>query len=137
MTRNPQMRPVFHLSFPVADVGAALAFYTGVLGAEAGRRHADGGVDVRLFGAQLTLQDAPADVLTPNPRTRHFGATIDWPAWEAVAGRLDAFIEPPTVSYAGERREQGKLMVADPSGNLIEIKAYRDPAFVLGDVVAA
>lgn len=131
------MRPVFHLSFPVGDVDRCVAFYVDRLGAEVGRRHPDGGVDIRLFGAQLTLQDAPTDVLTPNPRSRHFGATVDWPAWETVAGRLDAFVEPPTVSYAGERREQGKLMVADPSGNLIEIKAYRDPAFVLGDIAAA
>ena len=127
------MRPIFHLSFPVADVEAALDFYTGVLGGVVGRRHPDA-ADIQLFGAQITLQDAPADVLKPNPRTRHFGATIPWAAWEAVAARLDGFVEPPTVSYAGERREQGKLMVADPSGNLIEIKAYRDPAFVLGDI---
>lgn len=128
------MRPVFHLSFPVADVEAALAFYVDRLEAEVGRRHEDGGVDIRLFGAQLTLQDAPGDVLTPTPRTRHFGATIDWAAWEAIAERLDRFVEPPTVSYAGERREQTKLMVADPSGNLIEIKAYRDPGHVLGAI---
>jgi uncharacterized protein len=128
------MRPVFHLSFPVRDVEAALAFYVGRLGAEAGRRHADGGVDVRLFGAQLTLQNAPADVLDPHPRSHHFGATIGWPEWEAIADRLDGFVEPPTRSYMGERREQAKLMVADPSGNLVELKAYRDPAHVLGDI---
>jgi extradiol dioxygenase family protein len=131
------VRPVFHLSFPVADVEAALGFYVDRLGGEVGRRHDDGGVDIRLFGAQLTLQDAPGDVLTPNPRTRHFGATIDWPAWEAIAARLTGFLEGPKVSYAGERREQGKLMVADPSGNLIEIKAYRDPAYVLGEFAGA
>jgi len=127
------MRPVFHLSFPVADLDDALDFYVDRLGAEVGRRHSHA-VDVHLFGAQLTLQQAPGDVLTPHPRTRHFGATVAWPEWEAVAARLDAFVEPPTISYAGERSEQGKLMVADPSGSLIEIKAYRDPAYVLGDI---
>jgi hypothetical protein len=127
------MRPVFHLSFPVRDLEAALDFYVGALGAEPGRRHADA-ADIQLFGAQVTLQDAPADVLSPNPRTRHFGATVGWPEWEALTARFESFVEPPKVSYAGEPREQGKLMVADPSGNLIEIKAYRDPGHVLGDI---
>ena len=127
------MRPVFHLSFPVADLDAALAFYVDRLGAEVGRRHPRA-VDIRLFGAQVTLQHAPGDVLTPHPRTRHFGATVSWSEWEATAARLDTFIEPPTISYAGERSEQGKLMVADPSGSLIEIKAYRDPVYVLGSL---
>ena len=127
------MRPVFHLSFPVADLDAALAFYVERLGAQIGRRHPHA-VDISLFGAQLTLQHAPDDVLDPNPRTRHFGATLSWSEWQATAARLDAFIEPPTISYAGERSEQGKLMIADPSGSLIEIKAYRDPEYVLGRI---
>jgi extradiol dioxygenase family protein len=28
--------------------------------------------------------------------------------------------------------EQGKMMIVDPSGNLIELKAYRQPDRVLG-----
>jgi extradiol dioxygenase family protein len=127
------MRPVFHLSVPVRDLDEALTFYVERLGAEVGRRHPRA-VDISLFGAQMTLQDAPDDVLIPHPRTRHFGATVSWSEWEAAAARLDAFIEPPTISYAGERSEQGKLIVADPSGSLIEIKAYRDPAYVLGAI---
>jgi extradiol dioxygenase family protein len=43
-------------------------------------------------------------------------------------------MEPPTVSYEGEPTEQGKLMIVDPSGNLIEIKAYRHPDEVLGSL---
>ena len=126
---------MFHLSLPVRDLDEALAFYAGALGGETGRREASF-ADVRLFGAQVTLQAAPGDVLSPNPRTRHFGATICWDDWQALAARLDGFVEPPTVSYAGERREQAKMMVADPSGNLIELKAYCDPVHVLGDIAA-
>ena len=127
------MRPVFHLSFPVADLDTALDFYVGKLDAEVGRRHLDA-VDIALFGAQLTLQHAPEDVLTPHPRTRHFGVTMSWPEWEAIAARLGSFVEQPTISYAGELKEQAKLMVADPSGTLIEIKAYRNPTHVLGRI---
>jgi extradiol dioxygenase family protein len=54
---------------------------------------------------------------------------------EAVVARHAGspwLVEPPRVSYPGEPIEQGKMMMADPSGNLIEIKAYRHPEQVLG-----
>jgi len=53
---------------------------------------------------------------------------------EATACEIpaDAFIESPTISYVGEPVEQAKLMIVDPSGNLIELKAYRHPEQVLG-----
>jgi extradiol dioxygenase family protein len=126
-------RPVFHLSVPVRDLGEAVEFYTARLGARIGR-HTDSFVDALVFGAQVTLQNDPAAVDTPMPRTRHFGATLPWDEWESVVARLTGavpYVEVPTVSFEGERTEQAKLMIADPSGNLIEIKAYRHPDEVL------
>jgi extradiol dioxygenase family protein len=128
------MRPIFHLSFPVRDLAEAVAFYRDELGAEIGR-HEAGFADALLFGAQVTLQDDPANVLKPMPRTRHFGATVPWADWEALAHRFGAaanLVEASRVSYAGSPTEQGKLMLSDPSGNLIELKAYRHPEAVLG-----
>ncbi len=129
------MRAIFHLSFPVHDLQEAIAFYTGTLGAVVGRSFPEW-ADIALFGAQITLHNMPADVLTPMPRTRHFGATIGWDAWHAISETIDPniLVEPPKHSFTGEPREQAKLMLSDPSGNLIEIKAYRDPATVLGDL---
>jgi extradiol dioxygenase family protein len=72
------------------------------------------------------------------PRTRHFGVTLPWAEWETVVGRFvgsDLVVEERTISYEGEPREQGKMMISDPSGNLIEIKAYRHPDVVLGSLV--
>jgi extradiol dioxygenase family protein len=69
------------------------------------------------------------------PRTWHFGATIGWSEWEALAARVreaDHLVEAPRISYAGQPIEQAKLMLRDPSGNLIEVKAYRHPEQVLG-----
>jgi extradiol dioxygenase family protein len=43
-------------------------------------------------------------------------------------------VESPTLSYVGEPTELGKLMFEDPSGNLIEIRAYRQPDKVLGSL---
>ncbi|HEX3363658.1 VOC family protein [Phenylobacterium sp.] len=130
------MRPIFHISFPVRDLSEAVSFFRDELGAEIGR-HEAGFADVLLFGAQVTLQNDPGNVLKPMPRTRHFGATISWADWETLAHRMGAaknLVEPPCVSYAGSPTEQGKLMLSDPSGNLIEIKAYRHPEVVLGQL---
>ena len=128
------MRPIFHLSFPVRDLPEAVEFYRDQLGARIGRREATF-ADALLFGAQVTLQNDPANVLTPMPRSRHFGATIPWAEWEILASRFglaDNLVEPPLVSHAGEPTEQAKLMLTDPSGNFIELKAYRRPEKVLG-----
>jgi extradiol dioxygenase family protein len=128
------MRPIFHLSFPVRDLDEALAFYTSRLGARIGRR-SDTAADVLVFGAQVTVHEDPSAVAATTTRTRHFGATLSWDEWEAFAARLAAdrdIVEGPRVSFEGETIEQGKLMMSDPSGNLIEIKAYRNPAAVLG-----
>jgi uncharacterized protein len=129
------LKPIFHLSFPVRDLEEAIGFYTGCLGAVVGRREADW-ADIALFGAQVTLQLAPSDVTEPMPRTRHFGATIAWSDWEALTARLADFVEPPTISHRDTEREQAKAMLRDPSGNRIEIKAYRDPAAVLRSLYA-
>lgn len=126
--------PIFHLSFPVRDLEEGLSFYTR-LGGVPGRRE-ERWADVALFGAQLTLQQVPEDVLEPMPRSRHFGATLGWSEWEALVARLADFVEPPRIDHRGTEREQAKAMVADPSGNLIELKAYRHPRAVLGELAA-
>lgn len=130
MTPQPKAAPIFHLSFPVNDLDEAIAFYS-TLGGIVGRREA-AWADVALFGAQLTLQHVPEDVLQPMPRSRHFGATLGWEEWEHLVARLTGFVEGPRIDCCGTAHEQAKAMVADPSGNLIELKAYRQPAAVLG-----
>jgi extradiol dioxygenase family protein len=133
------LKAIFHLSFPVRDLPEAIAFYTDRLGGTLGRQ-AESFADIFLFGAQVTLQDDPSSVTEPMPRSRHFGATLPLSDWEAAALRFEKlFVEPPKKSYVGEPIEQAKFMIADPSGNLIEVKAYRHPQKVLEifDVIAA
>lgn len=132
------MKPIVHLSFPVNDLDEAIRFYAHAFGARVGR-HTHNFADLFLFGAQVTLQQDRQNVPRPMPRSRHFGATLGWEDWEKAARQLVAttsVIEGPTVSYVGEPIEQIKLMVADPSGNLIELKAYRHPENVLGSLVS-
>lgn len=60
---------------------------------------------------------------------QHFGATLEWDAWKRLADRLVAagcaFRLEPTVDEAGGR---AKMMLVDPDGYLVEIKAYADPS---------
>jgi extradiol dioxygenase family protein len=135
MINQAEAAPIFHLSFPVRDLDEAIAFYA-ALGGVPGRREA-AWADIALFGAQLTLQQIPEDVLEPMPRSRHFGATLPWQDWEQLVARLGGFVEGPRVDHQGTEREQAKAMIADPSGNLIELKAYRQPAAVLGRLAAS
>ena len=127
------MRPIFHLSFPVANLQEAIDFYTKELGAAIGRQRS-AVADVLIFGAQVTLHNDPSIAGQPVVRSRHFGATLDWNEWEAIVARFSGaphVVEPPTISYEGEPTEQGKMMISDPSGNLVELKAYRHPEMVL------
>ena len=128
----PAENPIFHLSFPVRDLDEAITFYS-ALGGVVGRREPQW-ADIALFGAQLTLQHVPQDVLQPMPRSRHFGATLPWQEWEHLIEGLGGFVEGPRIDHEGTEREQAKAMIADPSGNLIELKSYRQPAAVLGQL---
>ena len=129
-------RHIFHLSIPVADLDAAKRFYTEVLGARVGRT-TDEWLDVLLWGHQITLQQRPGDVLSPEAQgKRHFGVILPWAEWEALSARLVAggakMLAPPAVTKAGTPQEQGKIYLADPSHNVIEIKTYRDLAATIG-----
>lgn len=129
-------RPIFHLSFPVLDLNAAKTFYCDVLGATIGRDNGNW-ADIVLFGHQLTLHDRPSEVLAPDQRgVRHFGAILPWQEWISLGARLQSkrctFAIPPAISNAGTDQETGKMLLSDPSDNLVEIKAYRRVAAVLG-----
>jgi len=130
------MRRIFHLSLPVADLDDARAFYEGILLGKVGRETPEW-IDILLWGHQITLQLRPQEVLPrASQGTRHFGAVLPWSDWEALAERLQSldvrFLDPPTILHASTPDEQAKLYLEDPSFNVIEIKAYRDFAAVLG-----
>lgn len=68
---------------------------------------------------------------SPYREAQHFGATLEWTAWRRLADRLVgervAFRLEPTVNEAGDR---AKMMIADPDGYLVELKAYADPSLL-------
>jgi extradiol dioxygenase family protein len=60
----------------------------------------------------------------------HLGVVLELPAWRALAERLRSagtrFVLEPQVRFAGEPGEQWTMFFRDPSGNPIEVKAFRD-----------
>ena len=129
--------PPFHLAFPVHDLAAARAFYTGMLGCREGRS-SEHWIDFDFFGHQIVAHLAPGrstDAGTnhvdghgvPVP---HFGAVLPMAEWRDLAERLEMagleFAIPPSVRFAGQPGEQATMFFRDPSGNALEIKAFED-----------
>jgi extradiol dioxygenase family protein len=133
----------FHFAFHVTDLASTRRFYGDTLGCAEGRS-TEQWVDFDFFGHQLSahvhasppqpLWTGQVDGVTvPMP---HFGAIIPWDAFHALAGRIEAagvpFIVTPRIRYPGQPGEQATMFFEDPSGNAIEMKAFRNP----GDVFA-
>ncbi len=128
----------FHLAIPVRDLGAAEAFYGGVMGCEQGRRSRDW-IDFNFFGHQLVVHLSPAEssetarniVDGKQVPVRHFGVVLAVPAWKALAKRLEgagcAFLIEPCLRHEGEPGEQHTMFLLDPSGNALEFKAMTNP----------
>ena len=135
--RNDANIPRFHLAIPVADLEEARAFYTELLGCRVGRT-SKRWIDFDFSGHQLTAHLAPGGAGAVPTRVvdgkevpiRHFGLVLDWDSWQGLAERLKRagirFLIQPHVRFEGEAGEQATMFVADPSGNCLEFKSFRD-----------
>ena len=127
----------FHLAIAVHDLAEARRFYGRLLGCPEGRSDAHW-VDFDFFGHQLVAHlstDAPRSVsnavdgdAVPVP---HFGVVLELRDWRALADSLtaagSAFILAPRIRFRGQPGEQATLFLSDPSGNVLEFKAFADP----------
>jgi extradiol dioxygenase family protein len=133
----PELTP-FHLAIPVRDLAAARAFYGGLLGCREGRSAAEW-VDFDFFGHQLVCHAVAGGEhgrLAHNPvdghdvPVPHFGIVLEMRDWEVLAAQLKAagvaFVIEPTVRFKGRPGEQATMFLTDPSGNVLEFKAFRD-----------
>ena len=129
----------FHLALPVDDLDAAAAFYEGVLACARGRS-SPRWIDYDFYGHQLVVhkvvsEDLPAVARNPvdgeSVPASHFGAVLDWDAWDALQERLAAegvdYVIEPTTRFAGRRGEQRTCFIRDPAGNHLEFKCFRNP----------
>jgi uncharacterized protein len=134
-------RPAVHLAVPVDDLGAARAFYGGVLGLSEGRS-SDHWVDWDLQGHQLVTHvvagplraagDSEVDGHeVPIP---HFGLLLRVDEFQELAERLrqagTVFLIEPYLRFPGEAGEQWTMFFRDPAGNALEFKAFRDESQV-------
>ncbi len=127
----------FHLAIPVDDLGAAEAFYTGIMGCAQGRR-SDAWIDFNFFGHQLVTHLAPEECGHAQTNqvdgkavpVKHFGLVLKPDDWRALADRFRAagsdFIIEPGIRFAGEPGEQGTFFLLDPAGNALEFKYFED-----------
>lgn len=123
--------PILHLSLPVDDLDAARRFYVDALGCRVGRVREDW-IDVWFFEMQLTLQLRPEEVRpTEDQGVRHFGVVLtDGESYSNVVDRARR-AGVRWLSEPGEHDDaalSGKVggKLADPSGNVIEVKYYPD-----------
>jgi len=128
--------PILHLSLPVDDLEAARTFYEGVLGCRVGRVREEW-FDVWFFGLQLTFARRPDEVRTPEEQgARHVGVVLDDGAtFRALIERIDAhgvgWLSAPEGHDAAELSGKVGGKLADPAGNVIELKYYPDPRDLL------
>ena len=132
---------LFHLAFPVHDIGEARAFYGGLLGCPEGRSAPDW-VDFDFHGHQIVAHLAPdecghrhtSEVDGEQVPVRHFGAILPRAGWDDLAARLRAagtrFVIEPQVRFEGQVGEQATMFFLDPSGNALEFKSFADPGQV-------
>jgi extradiol dioxygenase family protein len=129
------MQPILHLSIPVRDLSEATQFYVDTLGCDAARA-GEGYQDVWFYGMQLTLHNRPEEAAGGHPGSvRHFGVTLGREEFEAITSRVAAqgvaWESPISTDNEGTPTEQTKTKIADPSGNVIELKTYRDVSAAL------
>ncbi len=113
-----------------ADMDEARDFYVRTLGCTVARTKSDF-TDIWFYGMQVTLQDRPDEATGLQPGgSRHFGVTLDRADFDTAVARLEqagvAWVSPVSTDEAGSALEQTKCKIADPSGNVIELKTYRD-----------
>ena len=143
----------FHLAIPAGDLTAALAFYCDLLGCRKGNSEengADSWVDIDFWGHELTLHASDPDerlagrrhdVDMGNVSVPHFGVHLDADVFAALKQRLTdrevAFVDKPYKRFAGTGLEQETFFVADPNGNVLEIKTMKHPTRLFADAGAA
>jgi extradiol dioxygenase family protein len=135
-----QLTP-FHLAIQVRDIEEARDFYGTKMGLPEGRS-SEHWIDFNLFGHQLVVHLNPTigksgkitNISNPvdghGVPVPHFGVVMNFDDWHALANKLrrfiDNFIIEPYVRFEGEPGEQGTLFFADPSGNALEFKAFKN-----------
>ncbi len=128
---------IFHLAFPVHDLGEAKRFYVDGLGCSVGRESAHA-ITLGLAGHQLVGHVAETTPEQKGIYPRHFGLIfLSLADWQALADRASArgltFYQQPRVRFPGSRIEHHTFFLEDPSRNLLEFKHYTHESAIFGE----
>ena len=126
----------FHLAIPVSNLEESVAYYRDTLGLREGRC-SNKWADFDFFGHQLVchVSDSINEKNTnlvdgENVPVPHFGVVLSIEEFEEFLLKINEkdidFIIEPTIRFKGEVGEQRTMFFKDPSGNAIEIKAFKD-----------
>lgn len=115
---------MFHLSLPVREFDACLTFYRECFGAEV-KMLGTGIANLFVFGGQVTLHDREASGFDAVRREMHFGQVVTKGEWGRLHDQVtvSGYLPLRAVAPGEAPNGRGKLLVADPSGNLVEINS--------------
>ncbi len=126
----------FHLAIPVRDLKKAISFYRDILELELGRTSQDW-ADFNFFGHQLVCHVSDNAIEKINNHVDgedvpvpHFGVILSIDEYNEFVSKIKGkninFIIKPTIRFKGQVGEQKTMFFRDPSGNAIEVKAFKD-----------
>ena len=128
-------RYIAHVAVPCRNLEEAARWYAEVLGAQPVRILKDR-VTFSFGGVLQLVCHLERRAITPNPRAypRHHGLTLlrreDFDRMRDHLLQLGVrFVVRPAVRFADTPTEHHTLMIADPSGNVVEFKWYLRPEF--------
>ena len=126
----------FHLAIPVSNLEKSVIYYRDTLGLKEGRSSSKW-ADFDFFGHQLVCHVSDSinkQIINPvdgeDVPVPHFGVVLSIEEFEEFLSKINDknidFIIEPTIRFKGEVGEQRTMFFRDPSGNAIEIKAFKD-----------
>ena len=127
----------FHLAFPVYNINETIQWYTDILDCSVGRQ-SKLWVDFNFFGHQISAHKIEDEISKSktnpvdghNIPCRHFGIIMEMEQWKNLVRRLNKkrieFIINPNIRFKGEKGEQATFFIQDPSGNILEFKAFEN-----------
>jgi len=132
------MTMLFHLAFPVHDIGLAKAFYHDILGCKIGRE-TDNALVIQLGLHQLVahkIDDSLPEQLSIYPR--HFGLIfLEKKLFDDFIQRLErhqvVFKIPLKTRFPHTKIEHQSFFLSDPSNNLLEFKYYTHDSAIFGE----
>ena len=135
-----EIRP-FHLAFPVYSIKQTISWYTTILNCTIGRKSKNW-VDFNFFNHQISahkidskLSDSETNPVDGhNVPSSHFGIVLEMEEWKSLAERLNnkkiKFIIEPNIRFKGDKGEQATFFIQDPSGNVLEFKAFKNDQMI-------